>query len=211
MTTAKVDGPSAELVERPWQPWERNFSGGRLGVQEQQGANENWMILHVESGGVKTTTSLRHHEAWDLALMISPQLKAEMERRHAENRQMHDALYQFRYAGTQADVLRKAADEITCGENCAYHWDGRVRCPKAERDGCPYEDANELRELAEAIDTQVRVSEAGPSLLEALKGVMDILGRAESNASGNPEFDYVGPRVAAARAALTRALAQEGK
>ena len=42
-------------------------------------------------------------------------------------------------------------------------------------------------------------------LVAALEGVMDILGRAESNASGNPEFDYVGPRVAAARAALAKA------
>lgn len=43
------------------------------------------------------------------------------------------------------------------------------------------------------------------TLIEALSGVMDILGRAESNASGNPEFDYVGPRVAAARKALENA------
>jgi hypothetical protein len=41
-------------------------------------------------------------------------------------------------------------------------------------------------------------------LADALSGVMDILGRAESNASGNPEWDYVGPRVASARAALER-------
>lgn len=46
---------------------------------------------------------------------------------------------------------------------------------------------------------------ASPELLEALQGVMDILGRAESNASGNPEWDYVGPRVAAARAAIAKA------
>lgn len=43
-----------------------------------------------------------------------------------------------------------------------------------------------------------------PAMLEALRGVMDILGRAESNASGNPEWDYVGPRVAAVRAILAR-------
>ena len=43
------------------------------------------------------------------------------------------------------------------------------------------------------------------TLIEALAGVMDILGRAESNASGTPEWDYVGPRVAAARAALANA------
>lgn len=42
------------------------------------------------------------------------------------------------------------------------------------------------------------------AILAALVGVMDILGRAESNASGNPEFDHVGPRVAAARAIVER-------
>lgn len=38
------------------------------------------------------------------------------------------------------------------------------------------------------------------AILAALVGVMDILGRAESDASGTPEFDHVGPRVAEARA-----------
>lgn len=46
---------------------------------------------------------------------------------------------------------------------------------------------------------------AAPDLLAALQGAMDILGRAESNASGNPEFDYVGPSVAACRAAIAKA------
>jgi hypothetical protein len=46
---------------------------------------------------------------------------------------------------------------------------------------------------------------AAPEMRSALEGVMGILGRAESNASGNPEFDHVGPRVAAARAALAKA------
>lgn len=44
----------------------------------------------------------------------------------------------------------------------------------------------------------------GDAILEALVGVMDILGRAESNASGNPEWDSVGPRIAAARAIVER-------
>ena len=45
---------------------------------------------------------------------------------------------------------------------------------------------------------------------EALAGVMGILGRAESNASGNPEWGYVGPRVKAAREALTNASWDDG-
>lgn len=54
-------------------------------------------------------------------------------------------------------------------------------------------------------DKLAKLIAASPELLEALQGVMDILGRAESNASGNPEWDYVGPRVAAARAAIAKA------
>jgi hypothetical protein len=52
----------------------------------------------------------------------------------------------------------------------------------------------------------VRLTDQRADLLAALQGVMDILGRAESNASGNPEWDYVGPRVAVARAAIAKAV-----
>lgn len=44
-------------------------------------------------------------------------------------------------------------------------------------------------------------------LLAALEGAMPLLARAESNASGNPEWDYVGPRVAAVRAVISKARA----
>jgi len=60
------------------------------------------------------------------------------------------------------------------------------------------------RLIVERLDEQP-VYDAAPDLLEALKGVMDILGRAESNASGNPEWDFVGPRVAKARALMEKA------
>jgi hypothetical protein len=60
------------------------------------------------------------------------------------------------------------------------------------------------RLIVERLDEQP-VYDAAPDLLEALKGVMDILGRAESNASGNPEWDFVGPRAAKARAAIAKA------
>ena len=57
-------------------------------------------------------------------------------------------------------------------------------------------------------ECNARLFAAAPELLSALNGVIDILGRAESNASGNPEWDYVGPRVAAARAAIAKATGQ---
>ena len=52
-----------------------------------------------------------------------------------------------------------------------------------------------------------RLIAAAPDLLNALQGVMDILGRPQINASGmGAEWDYVGPRVAAARAAIAKAV-----
>lgn len=56
-------------------------------------------------------------------------------------------------------------------------------------------------------EATARMISAAPDMLEALQGAMDILSRAESNASGNPEFDYVGPRVRACRAALAKVAA----
>jgi len=143
-------------TDRPWQPWERNFIGGRIGVQEQQGTDENWIILHVESGGSKTTTSLRPHEAWMLAQMISPQLEAERQRIFEEYRAQRDALYMFKWMGTEADLLRRIADEWTCGDGCEYA--GTVMCSQIERDGCRYAEAEDMRSLAKAIDIAISIN-----------------------------------------------------
>lgn len=67
-----------------------------------------------------------------------------------------------------------------------------------------WSSTDDARLIVERLDEQP-VYDAAPDLLEALKGVMDILGRAESNASGNPEWYFVGPRVAKARAAIAKA------
>lgn len=75
------------------------------------------------------------------------------------------------------------------------------------RDGGSADIAEMDRRLSEMIvekgvEKMMRVlsDQRADEILAALVGVMDILGRAESNASGNPEWDHVGPRVAAARA-----------
>ena len=151
--------PALQAATRPWQPWERNFSGGRIGVQEQQGANENWMIIHVESGGVKTTTSLRHHEAWDFALMVSPQLKAEFGRQLDEIRKLYDALHHLICRQTDTDLLRQIADDHTCGDSCEYGG-GQSLCPRIDDTGCKFAEADNLRSLAQAIDTANESAEA---------------------------------------------------
>lgn len=53
-------------------------------------------------------------------------------------------------------------------------------------------------------DAVDEAADALVDMLSALKGAMDILGRAESNASGTPDWSYVGPRVSAVRAALAK-------
>jgi len=50
-----------------------------------------------------------------------------------------------------------------------------------------------------------RLIAAAPELLEALEGLTGILATAESNASGNPEWEYVSAKVNAARAAIAKA------
>ena len=46
---------------------------------------------------------------------------------------------------------------------------------------------------------------AAPDMVAALKGLEGILARAESNASGNPEWEAISARVNAARAAIAKA------
>jgi hypothetical protein len=46
---------------------------------------------------------------------------------------------------------------------------------------------------------------AGLAMKDALRGLNGILGRAESNASGNPEWEHVSKPINAARAALALA------
>lgn len=55
------------------------------------------------------------------------------------------------------------------------------------------------------IDRLKAEREAKNGLLDALNGLQDILARAESNASGNPEWGAVSKRINAARAAIAKA------
>lgn len=146
-------GFSEHADERPWQPWERNFSGGRVGVQEQQGTNENWVILHVESGGVKTTTSLRLHEAWMLAQMVSPQLEAERQRVFAEYRAARDALWSLNNSEAVTDELRRIAEKRDYGSNCKHAPLSGGYCTQFDNEsGCGFIEADNIRNLANAID-----------------------------------------------------------
>lgn len=63
----------------------------------------------------------------------------------------------------------------------------------------------EIEAWADVSLAQFRLSEAAPDMLAALEGLQDILNRAESNASGNPEWEAVSKRVNAARAAIEKA------
>jgi hypothetical protein len=169
MSETKV-GRSAE---RPWQPWERNFSGGRIGVQEQQGPDENWMVLHVESGIGKTTTSLRLGEAWDLALMISPAVKARLFELLAARRRAENALHQFKWADTLAPLLRKIAEDWDCDSSqCEFASDdmGCLSCPHMDEErGCRAVEAGELREFADALEMAGQLRDAPPNKSEATK------------------------------------------
>jgi hypothetical protein len=58
------------------------------------------------------------------------------------------------------------------------------------------------------IDRVAAAEALNAELLSALEGLNEsILGRAESSASGNPEWEYVSARINAARAAIAKATA----
>lgn len=112
-------------------------------------------------------------------------------------------------AAGAADMQSRVAWMIQCRMDLRFSERG-TREP--DTNACYYEGTG--AEIFEALDEEADevlssiaalgqpVAPYAPSYLEALKGVMDILGKAESNASGNPEWDYVGPRVAAYRDAI---------
>lgn len=54
-----------------------------------------------------------------------------------------------------------------------------------------------------------RLVASAPDLLEALHGLNGILGTAESNASGTPEWEHVSAKVNAARKAIAKALGEQ--
>ena len=134
--------------ERPWQPHERNYSGNRVGVLQQ----DQWTILHVCSGIAETTTSLRDNEAWDLALRLSPALAERLEYLFVQMKKAQSALHQFTWADSLSPILRKLADERDCGGSCEYSG-GAHQCPLMEREeACAYIEADELRQFADALE-----------------------------------------------------------
>lgn len=192
-------------IERPWQSWERNYSGGRIGVQEQQGRDENWMILHVESGGVKTTTSLRLNEAWDLALLLSPQLKAELDRRHKSARAAEAALYSLTWRECDTDLLRRIADEHSCGDGCehAFGGFGLAGCSQTYRDGCRYAEADQMRALADGIDLGNATVKA-----DVLRAIDSCGGSFTAAEEANGYADGYRRALAAAKREVSRLLAR---
>lgn len=130
--------------------------------------SDEWIILHVRSGGVETTTSLRAHDAYPLALALSPDLNREHDERRRKVSDLQQALYQFQWCDTaNAQLLRRIADEWDCSGSCdKFHteWDtGATVCSEEERDGCRALEAESLRDLAKAIETRAALLDRAPS------------------------------------------------
>lgn len=100
-------------------------------------------------------------------------------------------------------LLKQAADDIYSrlldttqdylADNVAFNLASRISAAESEAAS----DRQRVREITADRDR----------LLIAIQGAMNILGNAESNASGNPEWDYVGPRIAAVRTAVAQSSA----
>lgn len=143
---------SIPCAERPWQPFERNYSGGRFGVWH----DDEWTMLRVEAGIADATSSIRKDEAWDLALLLSPELGGRLEELHQGKRAAENALHQFKYAETIAPLLRKVADDWDCDsafcENASSDHGG-LSCPHIDGErGCRAVEADEIRQFAAALE-----------------------------------------------------------
>jgi len=89
--------------------------------------------------------------------------------------------------------------------------DDEYRCGVcAVRDGLEYHVATiENGAPGDSCDTEFSnavLFAAAPDMLAALHGLAGILATAESNASGNPEWEHVSAKVKAARAAIAKAV-----
>jgi hypothetical protein len=120
-------------------------------------------ILNVLSGGAETTTSIRSHEAWDLAQRLSPAWVERFNQVFDENRKLRAAVYEFTYQTTTAELLERIAGDIDCGDDCDHghteHDTNAFVCSRAESaEGCASFDASQLREFAAAIRTRAGLS-----------------------------------------------------
>lgn len=150
MTTERT--AADEMEARPWQPHERNYSGGRFGVWH----DADWTMLRVEAGVADATASIRKHEAWDLATRLSPALVERLKYLFDEMKKAQHALHQFTWADTLSPLLRKIADDWDCDSSqCEFASSdmGGLSCPHIESErGCRAVEADELRQFADALE-----------------------------------------------------------
>lgn len=150
-------------VVRPWQPHERNYSGGRFGVWH----DDKFTMLRVEAGVGDVTASIKDHEAWDLALRLSPKLGERLDFLFAEMKKAQHALHQFMWGDSLAPLLRKIADDWDCDSSqCEFASSdmGGLSCPHIESErGCRAVEADELRQFADALETFAVLTKARSS------------------------------------------------
>ena len=142
-----------QTTARPWQPHERNYSGGRFGVWH----DDDWTMLRVEAGVADATASIRKNEAWDLALRLSPAVAERLDYLFAEMKKAQNALHQFTWADTLAPVLRKVAEDWECGSDCERR--GSSMCHE-RGDGCRFVEAEEIRQFADALELAAKLRAA---------------------------------------------------
>lgn len=128
-----------------------------------------WRILHVKAAGAETTVSLRDHEAWRVARGLSPELAKEMDRLGRRLSEAQAALWTFRNMPVEPDTLRTIALEWECGADCENgHRESDTNafvCSK-DGDGCRWAEAEDLRRLAQAIETRASLGPPDPKTEE---------------------------------------------
>lgn len=180
----------------------------------EMGADDLWDALKRQCCATKPNS-----EHWDEVSTLVTVRRSDIEA--AVSKLKENGLSREELGGS-ARASRGAAGPSDCAENDAPSQGGEPITRRSNTCGeclhigenssmasdCFYEEAaNRACEQFELVVRQSVSQTVNDEMLAALRGLESIMGSAESNASGNPEWERVSSRGNAARAAIAKASA----
>lgn len=170
-----------------------NWDGAST-LQTWTAADGKQMLLARDVAGFSVLIGLRDWEACRLAFAVSPEPSKIQERARA----YMQAVYELNYPEARASMLREVADEIGCDGGCEGCTPGAIE----RGDFCKYVAAEDLRNLATALDLKVEADKAGAlsgAMVAAARGLvppaeLDTRGRIMAAIAADPAFGEIASR-----------------